>query len=597
MVYFEIKERDGPARKGEIKVSNKEIKTPCLIDEESNLTDFGSLWLKNKKNESEINILPNKIAPNSAPKEVARYLSNQNSFEISVGNERIYSPVIGGGRWNELRKSFAEKAKKSDIVTLETLKTQNFKNQIIETIKIIRETLPENTAIFAPGIATPSKLAILVYFGVDLFETTNAEIAAAKNKYFTDSGVFDLDKLDCLPCNCSICSRKTIEEISEKKQKKKKKLLKNHNINSLKLELDKINLYLKKGNFREYLERKIKNEPNTTAALRNFDKNHYEYQEKRTPTFKRGHLFANTIESYDRAEIKRFRNRIITRYTPPETELAVLLPCSAKKPYSLSKTHQIIKSVLGNKGNQLIITSPLGLVPRELELVYPAQHYDLPVMGNWLKQEKSIIKDITKAFFLKNSYDKVVVHLNDELRKLMKETFDEIGIKAVFTSKNKDPRSKKALSELKKETMNFEEINIKKETIRSMCDYQFGKDTGKDFIKNTVTKGRFPRLKTFKKQDQIASTTPNYGSISLTLEGGHILNLKNNYRVEIDNFYPKGSVLAPGVKKSDEEIRPNDEVIFEGKKAFGVGRSKMSGFEMLESDRGVAIQTRHVEEK
>ena len=38
----------------------------------------------------------------------------------------------------------------------------------------------------------------------------------------------------------------------------------------------------------------------------------------------------------------------------------------------------------------------------------------------------------------------------------------------------------------------------------------------------------------------------------------------------------------------------NDEVIFTGKKAFGVGRAKMSGREMVESRRGVAVAVREV---
>ncbi len=59
---------------------------------------------------------------------------------------------------------------------------------------------------------------------------------------------------------------------------------------------------------------------------------------------------------------------------------------------------------------------------------------------------------------------------------------------------------------------------------------------------------------------------------------------------------PRGSILAPGVVNADPQIRVNDEVVFCGDKAFGVGRAKMSGWEMVQSRKGVAVQVREVEE-
>ena len=54
-------------------------------------------------------------------------------------------------------------------------------------------------------------------------------------------------------------------------------------------------------------------------------------------------------------------------------------------------------------------------------------------------------------------------------------------------------------------------------------------------------------------------------------------------------------VVADGVNMSVTRARPGDQVIIRGEKAFGVGRAKMSGWEMVESRRGVAAELRHVE--
>ena len=67
--------------------------------------------------------------------------------------------------------------------------------------------------------------------------------------------------------------------------------------------------------------------------------------------------------------------------------------------------------------------------------------------------------------------------------------------------------------------------------------------------------------------------------------------------VEIDAFVPQGSVLAPGIVDASAEIRVGDEVVIEGPTAFAVGRAVMSGPEMEESTRGVAVDVRHCEER
>ncbi|RLG13899.1 MAG: hypothetical protein DRN66_03305 [Candidatus Nanohalarchaeota archaeon] len=68
-------------------------------------------------------------------------------------------------------------------------------------------------------------------------------------------------------------------------------------------------------------------------------------------------------------------------YLPPKIKNCILfLPCSFRKPYSMSKTHKAIlerlKSVFGyEKIHQIMISNP-GLIPREFESKYPFANYD-----------------------------------------------------------------------------------------------------------------------------------------------------------------------------------------------------------------------------
>ena len=74
-------------------------------------------------------------------------------------------------------------------------------------------------------------------------------------------------------------------------------------------------------------------------------------------------------------DILSFQNRLLERYTlPKDTDVVVLLPCSAKKPYNQSRSHQLfyksIKLGIKKSSNRITVwslTSPLGVVPRELE--------------------------------------------------------------------------------------------------------------------------------------------------------------------------------------------------------------------------------------
>ena len=74
-----------------------------------------------------------------------------------------------------------------------------------------------------------------------------------------------------------------------------------------------------------------------------------------------------------------------------------------------------------------------------------------------------------------------------------------------------------------------------------------------------------------------------------------LLVSSKKYWVEIfDDFKLKGSLFAPGVKESDENIRVGDEVIVLQKgKLQGVGVAMMNGEEMKELSHGEAIKIRH----
>ena len=63
-----------------------------------------------------------------------------------------------------------------------------------------------------------------------------------------------------------------------------------------------------------------------------------------------------------------------------------------------------------NSAHEVMVTSPLGLVPRDLEEVWPAGHYDIPVTGDLTQDESTRVTKMLDAIIAKNNYRVVINH-------------------------------------------------------------------------------------------------------------------------------------------------------------------------------------------
>ncbi len=70
---------------------------------------------------------------------------------------------------------------------------------------------------------------------------------------------------------------------------------------------------------------------------------------------------------------------IIDEYQVQPREVAIFMPCAVRKPYSASPSHQLIRSVIGQvlspEQYHIVIFGTCGIVPAELEEMYPYAHY------------------------------------------------------------------------------------------------------------------------------------------------------------------------------------------------------------------------------
>lgn len=441
----------------------------------------------------------------------------------------------------------------------------------VDILKNLKNKNPSDTAWYAPASALPSNVATLINSGFDIFDYRAVDLKTAQRFFCTSDGEFPADEWFSKGlCTCSGCLKGDLKE---------------HNRNALKSEIETVKSFLKDGHLRELLERRCRNSASQVAILRLLDQS-YDFIEPRVTIARSTRLYANSGESLKRPEVKRFVERVIDRFIPSRTDVAVLIPCSARKPYSTSQSHMKFQSAIQNRAHEIIITSPLGIVPRELERIYPAAHYDVPVTGYWDGEERKFITDAIARYFEKNRYEKVFVHLDGDSFEIAKAALERTGTNYEctaterLTSADSLKKLQEALKYGKKSAPNL---------IKGTLSWQFGTEINTSKLQ---LKGKFMREKILMGKKQVFSIDNGTGLFRPTFEGWDLI--ESGYRVYIESFIPQGDILAPGVVRCDPDIREGDEVFVIGDKALATGRAAMGAEEMCSSKRGVAVRVRKV---
>ncbi|OPY33260.1 MAG: Archaeosine synthase [Methanomassiliicoccales archaeon PtaU1.Bin124] len=450
--------------------------------------------------------------------------------------------------------------------------------QFAKTMVALRRAAGQRRQIFAPGMMDVSNLALLVYMGVDLMDDSLLGMLASQGLISTADGNMPASDAEWLLKDATTTS------------------ITAYNREQAWKELQLVRHMIKKDRLREFVELRVHSSAWMVSALRIFDEEFYDFQEERWavvgPQF-----FANAKQSLFRPDVWRWRKRILERYTRPETKkILLLIPCSAKKPYYTSKTHQAFRRTIQSVSNfdvvhEVIVTSPLGVVPRELELFYPASQYDIPVTGHWDREEVAMVQEQVRHI-ASQGYDKIICHLGGE------EEF--IGLDDFIDTAHGSPTSGRSLNELRsvleEACAQYPRVPMgldRQRTMAAVSRFQFGPEAGV-LVEGTKVTGSYPYSRMQVGNLQMGMLTPERGMISLTAEGAERIVGKGLGTVTIGDFEVEGNLFAKGVQSADPSIRTGDEVaIMRAGKVAGVGVAMMPAVEMVDSDRGEAVRMRH----
>jgi archaeosine synthase len=464
---------------------------------------------------------------------------------------------------------------------------------LASAVTTMRSAVGWRPLIYAPGVATPANLKLLCYAGIDIVDTLLTDMESFRGNSFVGGSLYRGEPFRLGLCHCSACVARSGSSIFE------------HNRLMMLDELNRTRVAVAEGRIREEVEKSSAGDAWNTEFLRHLDTGHFDYFERVAGNS--GRINAISDISLRRADIVRYTRRIMRGYRPPEgMRIAVLVPCSSTKPYLYSKSHRLFYDALSQSRaapsiHMLTVTSPLGVVPEELETVFPAAHYDIPVTGLWSPDEMSRSVEMLIEIIRRGRYEMIISHLEDE-RDFINSALSAEGIDYTDTSEG-HTRTRDSLQRLASASLEMNQAAVGwKERNRNFAAgilaYQFG-EGGRKLVEGADVRGKFPVLRIMKGETQLGMLTDARGVVSLTIDGAERIRAHvKEYCIAMRNFRLRGNLFTVGVEKAGDAIRTGDEVIVEnGDEVAGVGVARMSAWEMNSGLKGEAVRIRHYSRK
>ncbi|MFW9897063.1 MAG: DUF5591 domain-containing protein [Candidatus Thorarchaeota archaeon] len=609
-------------------------KTGFIYTHNGSIENFKEKIATNIEIFSEDNIIPSipfnvpttAISKEFAEEEINKFIAKVNQILLQY-NDVDFGLSVKMYGYYELFDLYIPLIKSKENVRILNLVDlfDNFSNfrSIIRVIFKIKKELDNNLVLMVSGRIIPKFYPILVYLGIDLIDCSYLLYLSSENFYDTIEHLLPIYKISYLPCQCIICKRNLKSTLSSKYSSEKIEQLTLHNIVSAHTYMNKIKSYMRLVDFRGFVEKSSYDDMNIISTLKILDNQYNGVLQSETPITqvnKSVNCFGPS--SYKRPDFKAFRERLVKNFTPESwTKLIILIPCSAKKPYSDSKSHRNFQRIFRKFPDfpdfqEIILTSPLGAIPRQLENIYPVNSYDISVTGDWDNEEIEIASDMLVSLLAKfDSRIPVLCHFKDQgYLEIVERARSKVNNKFYFTEPKDNLTTKESLMSLEnsikfiKESLEFGGIipdnkNLLRTWTRKfskIIDYQFGQNAGDLIFLNGIKtwnnrKSNHIEISDQKTGEKLGKFNYATGQIELNLKGANRLlpiRKKINY-VVFDGHKINGNTLfRPGIISFSSNLAPADLVlIFERnhEKIIGLGSMIVSSNYIENSKTGKVI--------
>ena len=486
-------------------------------------------------------------------------LIESNSGEFAAGGEIL--PIS----WQSLHHDLSLNNKDlvpSIIILTDAPQLANQKGLLSEALFILRTRFP-SSLIWTPGIGGPDNCAILAWMGVDLFDLARSRHASSLGVILSENGPREVEE--------------SIDEDSSMSSQ----------IIAWKNSLAATRSAIRQGNLRELVEKQAISSPRSVERLRIHDARMSSLDGSISGLSRvKGQFHELRCHSYSSRDdplIQDWRQRVSLDHTPPEhqSKVLVLLPCSATKPYRLSASHKrFSRSITSNAVHEVIVTAPLGLVPRELEDIWPAGNYDIPVTGDWDSDELIIIRKMISEYTSRNNYLRIINHSGIEITS---ESLEIIDTRKGLTAGS--PEALENLNQIIEQSVEeFNLINVKESKhrlgkLRALSRFQHGTDK---WLDGTGIQGRPPIFTIRKDGTQLALWNPRLGRFSFTKACLPLLEESGEFPEAhlMPGFDWRGDLFSSNVIDFKGSIRIGDEIlVYQDNLLIGSARAEAAGWE------------------
>jgi len=416
---------------GEVEVSQKEIVAyqEDIGSDIATILDIPTGW---------------KVTKEQAEITVAETLRRAKAFFKEKTRDDILwvGPVQGGKHLDLVANSAVEMGKLPFLIHAlgsPTEVMENYRYDVLaDMILTCKKGLPMERPLHLFGAGHPSMFALAVSLGCDLFDSAAYALYARENRYMTENGTWRLNELDYFPCSCPRCSTETPRGLERKLPKEREVFLAEHNLHVCLAELRRIKQSIRDGRLWEHTEMRLHAHPALLSALKRV-RNHEDFLESYSPTSKSSGFFYFDSVGLVRPEITHYRKRLSERYSPPKTaKVLLLVPQTRNKPFHKAPEFKKIRQLFRSLGKDLsgqvhvcVYSVPFGLVPLELDEVYPLSQHETAHPFDCETVE--YVASQTTWYIMRSAYESVVLlndpkHWADAVKKTVKSACDAKGL-------------------------------------------------------------------------------------------------------------------------------------------------------------------------
>jgi 7-cyano-7-deazaguanine tRNA-ribosyltransferase len=284
---------------------------------------------------------------------------------------------------------------------------------LVDMIVNAKMNLPPNRPLHLFGAGHPFMFSLAVALGCDPFDSAAYALFARQDRYLTEAGTVTLDELEYFPCSCPACIKTDPKTVKEMPRQERQKLLAEHNLYVSFSELKRIKQAIIEGKLWEHMLVRAHGHPSLLQALKQVQK-YSKHIEKQSPITKKSGLFFFNSVDLSRPEVIRYQKRLSERYSPPEAaKTLLLLPQTKTKPFHTSREYVTLLNTMQSFGVAVdsvhicTYTAPFGVVPTELDDVYPVSQNEIAFPLE-IETLKHIAKQVAK-YVQETNYMQVIL--------------------------------------------------------------------------------------------------------------------------------------------------------------------------------------------